>query len=452
MTITKKRLCLFLLVLSLAVLPFAGCSNSASSQPAGSAAASAASADNSGGAAAPTTLRVAWWGNQVRNDRTVEVLNLYSEQNPNIRFETEFTDWTGYWDKLATQAASNSMPDVIQQDYSYIKQYQTKKQLANLDEFVSSGVLDTSNCADILDSGRIGGNLYAVPLGMNAPGLVYDQDAVASAGVEMKNGMTRPELEAAAEKIYAATGKKFDWAYYDGTSFLSHMTRGAGFEVLQDGKLGVNSSADLLPYFQLHADSVKKDYYMAPEELTEAVGAGIEMDPLSTGKAWMALVWSNQLVAHSDAAGKDLGMVTWPVGENDTQKAMFYKPSMFFSVAESSGKKEAAAMVVNFFTNTEEANGILLGERGVPISIVVAETIKPQMPPANQYVFDYLAEISDLCGPIGPPTPAGAGEVTSLCDSLTEQVVYGSMTPEAAAEKFFNDGNAILAKAAAEAQ
>ena len=62
------------------------------------------------------TIRVAWWGNQTRNDLTVKALELYTEQHPNVTFETEPSSWDGYFDKLATQAATGSLPDIYQQD------------------------------------------------------------------------------------------------------------------------------------------------------------------------------------------------------------------------------------------------------------------------------------------------------------------------------------------------
>ena len=71
-----------------------------------------------------TSLSLYWWGNQTRNDLTKKAVDLYMEQNPNIEITVEFTDWSGYWDKLSAMAAGGNMPDIIQQDYSYINQYQ----------------------------------------------------------------------------------------------------------------------------------------------------------------------------------------------------------------------------------------------------------------------------------------------------------------------------------------
>lgn len=69
------------------------------------------------------TIRVAWWGNQTRNDLTVKALDLYTEKHPNVTFETEPSSWDGYFDKLSTQAATGSLPDIYQQDYGQIRSY-----------------------------------------------------------------------------------------------------------------------------------------------------------------------------------------------------------------------------------------------------------------------------------------------------------------------------------------
>jgi multiple sugar transport system substrate-binding protein len=396
----------------------------------------------------PATIRVAWWGNQVRNDNTVSALNLYSKEHPNVKFETEFTDWTGYWDKVATQAAANSLSDILQMDYSYIKQYQSKAQLAGLSVFTDSGILNLSDVGSIIESGKINGELYGIPLGMNAPAMIYDKEAAAKAGVEIRNGMTREEFISIADKVYDATGKKFDWAYYDGALMLDYFVRGLGFDLMEEGKLGIASADNALDFFKTIEDSMKKPAHMTKEELTEAVGIGIEQDPLSVGKNWLAFAASNQLVAHNDGAGKELGIVIFPVGANDKEKAMFQKPSMFFCISKNSEKKEVAAQILDFFTNSIEANKILMGERGVPISNTVASTIKPLMPKANQQVFDYLLDIGKYCSVISPPAPVGSSEIASLVNTITEQVCYGQITSEEAAERFFTEGNAILKKAA----
>ena len=75
------------------------------------------------GAGELVTLKFSWWGNQNRHDYTQKILDKYTELHPNVTFEAMPSGWDGYFDKLSTQAASGSMPDIVQMDYLYITTY-----------------------------------------------------------------------------------------------------------------------------------------------------------------------------------------------------------------------------------------------------------------------------------------------------------------------------------------
>ena len=114
-------------------MSMAGCGNSGSktqgdTASAGSTASGNASADTgatgSEASGEPVTLKITWWGGQGRHDYTQKLLDVYTASHPNITFETMPSGWDGYFDKLATQAASGSMPDIVQMDYLYLRQEQ----------------------------------------------------------------------------------------------------------------------------------------------------------------------------------------------------------------------------------------------------------------------------------------------------------------------------------------
>ena len=60
------------------------------------------------------TLRMAWWGSQTRHDITVEVIEMYEKENPNVNIEYEFYDFDSYFTKLKTLVASDQVWDVFQ--------------------------------------------------------------------------------------------------------------------------------------------------------------------------------------------------------------------------------------------------------------------------------------------------------------------------------------------------
>ena len=88
------------------------------------------------------TLGLYWWGNQLRNDQTKQVADLYMKMHPNIEIKMEFVDFNNYWDKLSAMATSGNVPDVIQMGYPYIAQYANNGVLAELDPYFEDGTID----------------------------------------------------------------------------------------------------------------------------------------------------------------------------------------------------------------------------------------------------------------------------------------------------------------------
>ena len=68
-------------------------------------------------------MRIAWWGSQDRHDRTIKVIELYQKKNPNVKIAYEFASFNDHLTKMTTQAAGNSLPDIMQQDYAWIAEW-----------------------------------------------------------------------------------------------------------------------------------------------------------------------------------------------------------------------------------------------------------------------------------------------------------------------------------------
>src|SRR5699024_11383806 len=58
-------------------------------------------------------VRVYWWGGDLRAGLTRDALDLFTESQEDVEVSPEYSEWTGYWDKLATQFAGGDAPDEI---------------------------------------------------------------------------------------------------------------------------------------------------------------------------------------------------------------------------------------------------------------------------------------------------------------------------------------------------
>lgn len=457
----KKKLAL-VLAASMAAVSLAACGggsgDSGTTAAAGGAGTEAADSGTTAAATSggETALTVAWWGNQTRNERTQAALDKYSELNPGVTFDGQFSEWSDYWNKLATAAAGHSLPDVIQMDYAYLDQYVTNNLLVDLTPYIEDGTLNVDDCSeDIINSGSVDGKVYSIPIGVNAPAMVYNKTITDQAGIEIKDNMTLDEFVAVSKEIYEKTGCKTNMAYGVSQEILQAMIRGYDGHVLfSDGKLGVDSAEEFVPFFKVYEEGVKEGWYIEPGVFAELAPGSVEQDPLIYGSSpetmsWVAFCWSNQYAAFSNAAPEDmeLDLTTWP--SKDPKLSNFLKPAQLFSVSVDSKDPVTGVKLIDYWTNSMDCNEILLGERGVPISSKVAEQLAPSLSDSDQKV---IAFINDVVTPnssqINPPYPNGASEVSDLINKLGEKVCYGELTAEEAAEQLFTEGNKIMAEKA----
>lgn len=385
-------------------------------------------------------LGLYWWGNQLRNDQTKQVADLYMKMHPNIEIKMEFVDFNNYWDKLSAMATSGNVPDVIQMGYPYIAQYANNGVLAELDPYFEDGTIDISNIPDsILESGRVDGKCYALSLGSNAPCMVYDPEIVKQAGVTLPDRLTTEEFREIGIKIYEETGAYT--ASQDDNTKLSMKARERDSFIYDE--IRNNDPSSTLEFFQM-VKWLQDSPAAFPNELrTDYDTAGVE-NPINVGLTWNANIFSNQFIALCDSAGRHLELMLNPIDEDAVSESLFLKPAMFFSIAETSPHKKEAAEFIDWFTNSVEANEIMLAERGIPINPKVAEAIKPLVSEETIQVFDYIEKVGEVATAIDPPDPEGANELFMNLNNLVEGVRYGEITPEAATTEFIEKARLII--------
>jgi multiple sugar transport system substrate-binding protein len=391
-----------------------------------------------------------WWGNQTRNEETQNAINAYQNDNPGVTIDGQFSQWSDYWQKLATASAGDSLPDVMQMDYQYITQYANSGLLLDLTPYIEDGTLDSSKWdSNMVTAGTIDGKLIAVCAGMNAPALIYNKDVTDEAGVTIKDNMTLDEFIEVCKTIKEKTGYRTDCAYGTSLGFIEYMLRGDGIQMFGDGKLNVTAD-ELAKYYQFYADGMQDGWMIDPGVYAEISIGSVEQSPMVYGSdpdnmSWCTLSWSNQYVSYMNAAnGKTLGITTWP--SNDPQKSQYVKPGQFFSISSTTKNPEEAVKFLNWMINSEEANDYLKGERGIPINSDIADYVKAQLSEDEVKVYDYVYDVViPNSSAINPPYPDGYSEVDKNLNSMLEQVAYGAVTPQEAAEQVVTQGNASLA-------
>lgn len=389
------------------------------------------------------TLRIAWWGSQFRNEATIGVIKMYEQQHPNVHIEFEYSGFNEYWKKLAPSAAGNVLPDILQMDVSYLTQYSSLDLLEDLSPYLRQGGIDTLDISEsILSGGRLDDKLYGISLGVNALSTFYDPEVFKANGIiPPPKSWTWADLDAIGEAI---KGKgTYLGTYLTPEQFFSYYLRQQGASLFSKDGEGLGYADDRLftDYFGRMQRLARDKLIYAPDIWMFNIEHPAE-DPFYKGQALLGWGYSNQFISTVERYGKPL--VIAPMPGPDLARGMFLKPSMFFSMAKSSKHKEEAAKFLDFFVNDVEANKLLKGERGVPVSSKVKEELKPFLEPEMIQVVEYIDWVEQNSSPMDPPEPVLTSTVVSELRSLYDLLLFGQITPEAAAAEFRLEAVRIL--------
>jgi multiple sugar transport system substrate-binding protein len=183
----KRTPILFTLLLVFA-LALVACSGSTAAPTAVPAAPDTGTEAEAPPAAAPSgeqvNLTFSVWGDPEELRILQEIADAFHEENPNVSVTVTVSDWDTYWDKLQTQLAGGTPPDVFAMDAPLYPDYQSRGVLMNLqplierDNFALDGYYEQSLVCYQTDEGY-----YGLPRDIQPSVMYYNKDMFDAAGV-----------------------------------------------------------------------------------------------------------------------------------------------------------------------------------------------------------------------------------------------------------------------------
>jgi multiple sugar transport system substrate-binding protein len=327
--------------------------------------------------------------------------------------------------------------------------YVSNNLLVELTPFINSGAIDLSNVPQsVIDTGRIGDGIYAVSIGMGGLAMIYNKTLTDSLGITVPDNMTIDQFVEISRRIYGETGVRANVVYGDPSNPLEVFLRAKDIVMLSADGMG-GTVEDYFEFFEFLEQGITEGWHIRPAHMVGRQGT--EQDPLVYGsepnqQSWVGFNFSNQLTSFANAAaeGTELAMTTYP--SSNPGRSNFVRSSMYFSISAHGNNQDAAAALINFWVNSVDANRIMLGERGVPTSTVVADAIASDMTPVGVQIAEFVGMVANNSTPVNPPRPGAASEIIEQLRILTEAVGNGTMTGQAAAAEFFSFGNEVLAR------
>ena len=253
----KKQLMAGMMAASMA-LSLAACGGSAASSAASTADSTSGAASTSTAASTSSdeqvTLRFAWWGGDERANATMEVINKFMEENPNIKIEAEYGSSDGYHDKLATQLASGTAADIVQIDPETMPSF-----VSTGDYFLDYKDYDFDlsnfdpNYIGLRVNGNFDGKQLGLPTGIAGPALVVNEELAEKYGIDFNTQYTWDQFIEWGKQVHEADPDTYllctNKEYVTNLVFFTYMKQLTGKTIFE--MLAENSDENL--FFALRA-------------------------------------------------------------------------------------------------------------------------------------------------------------------------------------------------------
>ncbi|GAA3870325.1 ABC transporter substrate-binding protein [Streptomyces sedi] len=391
------------------------------------------------------TISFNWWGADARTQMTMEAIELFEEEYPNINVEPQFADWNGYWDRLATTTAAGEMPDVTQFDQLYLAAYADRGALVDLervDEF-----LDTSQIPpEVLESGEVNDGLYAVPTGGTANGILVNTSLFEEYGVPLPDFDTwdwDEMIDTAAQLSEASGGEVHGLSPWVSDSFsVTVWARQHGNELFNDeGELVLEADV-LAAYWERMLEFIDRGAAPSVAEVSETKGLPLDQGDLVTQKTAMGFIPAGQFSTFQAATpDAELMLADWPTDEDTQEGYQYLKPSMYWSMSSTTKHPAECALLIDFLINDPRVGSIFGLDRGEPGNPAFKEAIEPQLDDSERRALEFTEQIQQEVGPQPPIVPAGASDVDPMLGRYNDQVLFGELSPQEAAEGILDELN-----------
>jgi len=450
----KKRLLAATMAAVLTAGLCAGCSsgssagNNAKTATTQAQAEGTSAAGNTGQAAATggeeITLRFSWWGGDERNAATLEVIEQFEQLHPNVKIEAEYGGNDGYHDKLATQLASGTAPDIVQVDPEIFPTY-----VYTGDYFIDykDYEMDLSNFEESYISlpinGGYDGKQLGLPSGISGAGILVNKDLADAIGLDFTKKYDWNELIEMGKKV-----REYDKDLYllcANKEYIANLVVfnygkqliGAPFFDSDTGKMNITEDQlkQVFDYVQLLYD----EEVVAPASYQ----ASYSNDNLQSDANWMdgkyvaAFTYVSTIdvmVAANPEPNYYLSQL--PLLAGSTESGWASNTPQVFAVTKTSAHQEMAVEFMNYFFNDETAVATLGCTRSVPPT-EMARKICTEKGVLSQYTMEG-ADIAATMGGTPNDKISSSQESKAILFDSVETIGYKASTADKVAADAIN--------------
>lgn len=387
----------------------------------------------------PVTMRFAWWGADARHKATLAAIDLYKQKNPNVTIEAEYQGFDGYQQKIMTQLAGGSAPDLMQTDYPWLVDMSAQKDL--LLDLNNQKSIDLTQFSDkvLKEFSSQKGKLLGLPMGTNGMGMLVNKAFMEKHGIPLTTEFTWDSLIEAGKKIHEKDSNAYLLGLDVGAGALEpifyerYIFSKTGKYWLSDDYKITASKADISEALTTLKNLFDSGTALPLGEAQTFVGK-LEQNPKwINGQIGSMIEWSGRVSAIKAPIKDNFAVMKPPMVKGGKESSIAFKPSMLLSINNASANKEEAMKFANWFLSDKDAATALTDVRSVPTS----EAAKKTLADAGKLDKDILSVVDlTMKSPSAAPTSTvGNAEIVSIVTDVAQKVVVGKYTADQGADE-----------------
>ncbi len=394
-------------------------------------------------------LRYAMWGNNVRQQNYQKAFEEMQAAVPDLQIAMEFAEYTAFQERMTTQMAARSVPDVFWVPAPQVMTYHANDLYRNLEDIETLDLSDYS--ATDLEGFKLEGQLNTMPFGVFVPVVRYNKTFAEEDGVELPedgSGWTWDSLAEFARDYSENSSEGRKALAYSADSDLSfeNWLRQRGEQLwTQDGRIGFTEDG-LASWFSWWEDLRKAG---ATTSISEQDGVGPDW-PTIGDKVLMNFGNSNHIIDDAKQfPDYEFALRHPPVVQGAAEGFQYlYYPRMAVYSGADDAAVEKAGHVLTYCTSTVEMLQTVGLTMGAPVNPRVAEEIKASASPDELAMLEVVAEDRAIERVPRYEAPPGSSTWRTVMTRVLEQVTLGDTSVSDAASSMIDEVSTAIERAA----
>ncbi|MCL2520010.1 MAG: ABC transporter substrate-binding protein [Spirochaetaceae bacterium] len=399
-------------------------------------------------------IRFSWWGGDSRHAATLDAVQLFMAQNPGVTVRTEYGGWAGWPERIHTQMAGNTAPELMQVNHNWMDTLSRDGTGFYDLSTVPSAWLDLSGYpATLINTATINGRLNFVPISTTGRAFAWNTSALAANGFTMPTSweeiIAMGQTWGARGTGHFVIGADLDFTYTLLLMYLQQRTGRDPFTTSPSVQIAY-TVPELTDGFNFLRTLWDNNVVIPPPQYA---AAGIPR----TGAVEQLPGWINQTIFTSidwDSAWGRYGAILpqgtvlspgpYPTLQGAArQNNAIMQITMGFAINRNVGNAvENTARLLNFLINDPEAVRILRLERGIPANSRALDTLRAAGA-LSGLTYELNTMATQNVGMFWPTWTRHALFI-AMFEDVIEAYGFNTINANQAATRFLNEGNQIL--------